>query len=512
MSEKARHQPPVERSPVRHPERREVSDGFPLEPGSGEQNLVVGGRVLWSRTGVALGCFVVCASALYVGHRLHTGRAFELPKPKFFKSASERGLRSGGPIPTAAENKYKPPPRLVTTVQPIEEPPNKQVLVKFFRALRRTQQKQPGAITRICHWGDSQIVSDNITSTIRLRLQQKFGDAGHGFLMVGHPASYNHANVWHWSKGWSFAGVAQGFQKDHWYGIAGLHAVSGRLGPVVRYKTKAEYPVGKHVSRFQVSYLQHAMGGRFQLSVDGVLHQTVNTRGEPKQEKLLDIRVPDGVHKFSIHNIGFGVNRFFGVALERDTPGIIYDSLGLKGAQLHDLLKNDPAHWSRQLSWRKPNLMVVGFGTNESYQEIPIQNYPPMWSKLLQQLRAARPGASCLVLGPVDRVHEYKYSHPRTKPLRDAMRQVALAEGCAFWDTYTAMGGNKAALHWRKAGLMWGDLAHMNPQGGRKLGGLIAQALIERYQSWLQQTQYQEKLHKRPPANPTPTPTPTPTR
>ena len=190
------------------------------------------------------------------------------------------------------------------------------------------------------------------------------------------------------------------------------------------------------------------------------------------------------------------MNRFFGVALERDTPGIIYDSLGLKGAQLHDLLKNNPAHWSRQLAWRKPHLMVFGFGTNESYQEIPIRKYPPMWSRLIAQLRKARPQASCLVLGPVDRVHRYKYSHPRTKPLRDAMRKVALAEGCAFWDTYAAMGGDKAALRWRRADLMWGDLAHMNPKGGKKLGGLIAQALVERYRAWLGQVQYQEKLRK----------------
>lgn len=479
---------------------REVSDGF--GPGYGaagaaEQVVVIGPQVLWSRTALAMGCFVVMASSLYVGHRLYTGKSIDMPKPAFFPTARERGLRGAGPMPTAAENKFKPPPELKTTVQRIEEPPGNQALVRFFRALRRTQQKRPGAITRVCHWGDSQIVSDNITSTIRLRLQQKLGDAGHGFLMVGHPASYDHANVWHWSKGWSFAGVAQGFQKDHWYGIAGLHAVSGRFGPVARYKTKATYPVGKHVSRFQVSYLQHPLGGRFQLRVDGELKQTVNTRGATKVERLLDIRVPDGVHRFGIQNIGYGTNRFFGVALERDVPGVIYDSLGLKGAQLHDLLKNDAAHWARQLAWRKPDLMVFGFGTNESYQEIPIRKYPPMWSQLIARLRKARPQASCLVLGPVDRVHLYKYSHPRTKPLRDAMRQVALAEGCAFWDTYAAMGGDKAALRWRRAGLMWGDLAHMNPQGGIQLGGLIAQALLERYRAWLQQVRYQEKLRKR---------------
>ncbi len=471
-----------------------MADGFPGEPGEPRERLqVTGPRVLRERTALAVGCFLLMASALYVGHRLYQGMPVDPPRPKFFPGAADRGLRGAGPLPMAAQQKYSPPPPLKTTVQVIEDPPGRNGLEGFFKALRRTALRRPGAITRVCHWGDSQIVSDNITSTIRYRLQQRFGDAGHGFLMVGTPPSYLHSDVWHWARGWSFAGVAQGYKRDHWYGVAGLHALSSRFGAVSRYRTKESYRVGRHVSLFQVSYLQHPLGGRFRLKVDGEVRQTVNTRAAEKREVLLEIRVPDGVHGFGVLNLGFGQNRIFGVALERRVPGVIYDSLGLKGAQMHDLLRNDPAHWARQIAWRRPDLMVLGFGTNESYQEIPIRRYPPMWSKLIRRMRKARPQASCLVLGPVDRVHLRRFSHPRTAPLRDAMRKVALAEGCAFWDTFAAMGGDKAALRWRKAGLMWGDLAHMNPQGGKKLGGLLVQAIIEHYEAWLQRAKYQER-------------------
>src|SRR5690606_24603507 len=53
----------------------------------------------------------------------------------------------------------------------------------FFAALARTQQKQDGAITRIAHFGDSIVVSDYISGTLRRKLQETFGDAGHGYML-----------------------------------------------------------------------------------------------------------------------------------------------------------------------------------------------------------------------------------------------------------------------------------------------------------------------------------------
>src|SRR5437870_4214289 len=52
-------------------------------------------------------------------------------------------------------------------------------LDNFYASLSRTEAKQPGAITRVTHYGDSPITNDGITGTVRLLLQQRFGDAGH---------------------------------------------------------------------------------------------------------------------------------------------------------------------------------------------------------------------------------------------------------------------------------------------------------------------------------------------
>jgi hypothetical protein len=47
----------------------------------------------------------------------------------------------------------------------------------FFASLERTQRGLPGAITRIAHFGDSVIVSDYVSGTLRRKLQATFGDA-----------------------------------------------------------------------------------------------------------------------------------------------------------------------------------------------------------------------------------------------------------------------------------------------------------------------------------------------
>ena len=65
-----------------------------------------------------------------------------------------------------------------------EEPPvaiedsSERALLGFYRALEQTQRKKPDAVTRILHFGDSIVVSDYVSGTLRRKFQEQFGDAG----------------------------------------------------------------------------------------------------------------------------------------------------------------------------------------------------------------------------------------------------------------------------------------------------------------------------------------------
>ena len=54
--------------------------------------------------------------------------------------------------------------------------------IRFYAALARILRPGRRTPARITHYGDSPITNDGITGTVRRLLQQRFGDAGHGFI------------------------------------------------------------------------------------------------------------------------------------------------------------------------------------------------------------------------------------------------------------------------------------------------------------------------------------------
>ena len=98
-----------------------------------------------------------------------------------------------------------------------------------------------------------------------------------------------------------------------------------------------------------------------------------------------------------------------------------------------------------------------------------------------------------MLVAPVD--HGYRdagrvVGNPMVPKLIAVQRKVALAEGCAFFDTYAAMGGEGAVGRWRRANppLISGDLAHLTHEGQRVLGHYLYLALMEGYRDYRART------------------------
>jgi lysophospholipase L1-like esterase len=63
-------------------------------------------------------------------------------------------------------------------------------------------------------------------------------------------------------------------------------------------------------------------------------------------------------------------------------------------------------------------------------------------------------------------------------------RRIAAETGCAFFDTFIAMGGEGTVARWygAKPKLMGGDFTHPTAQGAEIVGTLIYDALIEAFE------------------------------
>ncbi|HEY8079370.1 MAG TPA: GDSL-type esterase/lipase family protein [Labilithrix sp.] len=394
-------------------------------------------------------------------------------------------------LPDTPEKQALDPKALAKTKGSIAiEDPTGKALDAFYGQLAKTKAKQKDAVTRVMHYGDSVITSDYISGTMRRRLQTEFGDAGHGFILTANPWEwYFHNDVAHGaSDGWSSSRITGPTTKDAMYGLGGV-TFTGHPGNTAWFATaegaKAKY--GKKVSRFDVYYLETPNGGDVEVKLEGNT-ETFSTVGDPPTSKVKSFHCTDGEAKLQLR-VTAGNPRLFGVALERDESGVVYDALGANGSRSELLEQIADAHLKDQMDLRKPNLIVLQYGTNES--EAPFflkEPYERHLTNVVEKMKKAAPGASILIASTLDRAENTESGNLRTKPiikkLVESQRNVAVAEGVAFFDTFEAMGGEGTMATWVKRGLAGSDLTHPSPQGAEIIGELFYKSLSTGFEAW----------------------------
>ncbi len=373
-------------------------------------------------------------------------------------------------------NAEKPPP------VPLEDDENRG-MAHFYSSLRETASRRANGITRIVHFGDSLVASDYVSSTLRRLLQAQFGDAGHGFTLVANAwPSYFHEGVTRFAtSGWLVSRVVGPYIADGWYGLGG---VSFKAPPntLARIGTAKRGDFGRQVSRFELAYVASPDGGTIRVRIDAKDVEELSTRNPEKQFKTSEWKVPEGAHELELLTTR-GTSRLFGVVLERDEPGVVLDAIGIQGARLRFLDQQDDAHYAEQLRWRKPDLVVYEFGANESADGLAysLDDFHSTMKAVLVQQKAAVPEASCLVVGAMDRAirkGDTVTSSFFIPMLVKEQRAVAKEVGCAFFDTFQAMGGNGSMPRWFKKGLGQADLTHPTAVGADIIGTWLYRAMM----------------------------------
>jgi len=344
-------------------------------------------------------------------------------------------------------------------------------------------------------YGASTLGTDAITSSLRRRLQERFGDAGKGFVVMA-PAwpTQAHKDV-RWTQSgdrWSTYPVTHRSKKDGRYGLGGVlarnqgHARS-------RFATVTKGPVGRTLSHFELWYQAHPRGGELELLLDGTSQIRLDTRSEVVTDRVHPLSFPDGPHKVEVR-ARRGRLHLYGAVLERAGPGVVVDTAMLIGSRANRLLNFDPQHWADQIRRRNSDLLVLFMGDNEIESDPPpnLTRFEAEFHQVLRRMRAGRPEASCLVLSPTDHGERRRgrvVTAPLVSKVVEVERRVALAEGCAFLDMFAAMGGEGSMGRWFRARprLGWGDFVHFTERGSRALGLLIYQALAYEYERSLRE-------------------------
>jgi hypothetical protein len=105
-------------------------------------------------------------------------------------------------------------------------------------------------------------------------------------------------------------------------------------------------------------------------------------------------------------------------------------------------------------------------------------------------MRQGREDLGCLVFAPLDQARRHR-GRIRTLPtiplIVAAQRRAAFDSGCAFYDTWQAMGGQDAMRRWYKARprLAMGDFRHATPAGYEIIGNMFYKALLAGFADYL---------------------------
>ena len=448
-------------------------------------------RVILGKTARTVALFALLAALPYTTAALSRYRIVRLPAmPDLFKP------RTGEASASAALDMQTTDRADAVGVKPRITPGEIEdatghALDNFFAALARTEIE--GGKARISHYGDSPITNDGITSTVRRKLQLKFGDGGHGFILAAKPWPwYEHAGVVHESSGGWETDPMFISRGDLLYGLGGATAKTDAAGASASFATASQSEVGRTVSVFEIYYLAQPGGGDLDVEVDGTDRGRVSTSSNQTGSGFHRVEVDEGAHRMTIRAVGDGEVRLFGVALETNRRGVQYDSLGVNGAFIGLLAHYiDEQHWAEQLRHRRPNLVIIGYGANESqFERLPMDQYERDTKEVIRRIRQALPGASIMFVGPMDRGMRGPGGGIITRPMIPRLiayqRRIAAETGCAFFDTYSAMGGEGTVARWHetKPKLMGGDLTHPTAQGAETVGTLIFDAIIKAYEEY----------------------------
>ncbi len=324
---------------------------------------------------------------------------------------------------------------------------------------------------RIGVLGDSHVAADYITSMIRHRLQSCWGEAGRGLVQPDQSLRFGGRRLRR--SGFRRERVVEARGVGRAYGLTGNALVSA--GPA-----SSSYRV-RPTDTWVRLYIESG-------NAPARVHTGTVSLSLPATPRLVEwrLRPPPGSGRLTVMTKDPGL-RVVGLSFERAQAGVQVDAVGPVGAEARVYLQLDRRSFVEHLRLRDYSLVVLLLGGNDAHKIRKgwwtIERVDRQFRRVVTVLQAALPGASCLLVSPMDagrRVDGRIVGKPAIDEVRDRMRQVAIDHGCGFWDLFEAMGGTGSVARWVRAQAMNSeDLVHPRRSAADLIGRGFARALVE---------------------------------
>lgn len=346
----------------------------------------------------------------------------------------------------------------------------------------------------IVHIGDSHIQADHFSGLIRQKIQLRFGNAGRGLIFPyrvaksNEPASYKTSTnvVWE-SKRNVF------YEKPLPIGVSGFTIETADTAAEINLMVKDQPGLGYAFTKFTLFQEKglrnyditvcdeyNCERARFRskdTSTSNFISQVKFDK--PVRQIILRNKVADTLHQKA--------TRIYGMLLENDSAGVLYNMIGVNGAEYRHYTKSK--YFVQQLSYLNADLVILSMGTNEGYAaDFDRVAFYHHIDTLVTNIQKACPNATILLTTPADsfrRTRKGRVKNPDMQDARVTIINYCLQHNLPYWDLYEVMGGYGSMMKWFTAQLAAKDKVHFNAKGYQIQGNLFYHALMSSYEKYV---------------------------
>ncbi len=354
---------------------------------------------------------------------------------------------------------------------------------EFYEKIATLLTRGEGKI-RVAHFGGSHVQADIYPGHTRRQLQATCGnsDGGRGFVFpyrmgkTNSPGEYSFS----WGGSWEVVRNVEG-EREYPVGVGGISATTSSDSAFLSFSLSPGSS-----DAFNRIVLFHDTGKEtFGFHVPGlntIIHKgnengvSVISLGEDTRSFKIELTRNDSSNRYF---------RFYGMILESDRPGFVYNSFGINGATLRSFLSCE--YFENQLEAVDPDLVIISIGTNDANTRWFNQAlYAERYDSFISSIKNVAPGAAILLTVPNDSYMFSRYMNRNTLKVAGSINQLAKIHGCGVWNFYEIMGGLNSIVAWHYEGLAKHDRIHFTRKGYIFKGELFYAALMEGFSNYVE--------------------------
>lgn len=356
--------------------------------------------------------------------------------------------------------------------------PDNQTIALLHEAIKSHSDKP----VRIAFIGDSFIEGDLLTGDIRELLQDSLGGNGVGFVPVASPVSKFRQTVLHNFQGWKNYSIKDRNKDD----IDSKFILSGSI-----FKPDGNDAEISYTATLAKRHLKGVNNSSFYFinekntTIEALINDTLSLSFIPESSPLIQRIQLSGVG--SQHSISFrfsNTDGFFAYGVTLDgTKGIAVDNFSDRGNSGIPFAKLTSSMNRKFDNYAHYDLIVLQYGLNVVSEGVyNYKGYQQQMVSIINKIKSCYPNAGILIMGVSDRSTKIESEYrtmPEIKSMINFQRNMAKTCSVAFWDTYTAMGGENSMPVFVTKGWAAKDYTHLSASGGKIIARKFVHSLFE---------------------------------